>query len=743
MSIVDPKKIILFEEDWDYFPQAVPHWETTNTSWRDLAILYRREFGVRNSAFFMALLNPRLIGVDPHAPNLTSEQIQMISAECYLNPWYFFREVMRVPAKAGDNKISFRANRGNIPMLWGIFTRTNWYQIQIRQTGKSMTMLGLFCYLTYVRSRNTEVIQLTKDGDARTKTVEDVRSIRDLLPAYLWTLDSRDSSNKENVTYTRFKNKLSVKIPRSDKKQATNIGRGLTTPIFHSDETAFTKYIEIIVPAGIGAMGAARDEALSNGDLTSIIYTTTAGELDKREGKWAYEVFMRSAPFSESFFDCRNEKHLHQTVLNNVPCELSKATVRIGAQWNHAQLGFSDEWLAKTMNETEGDKLQKDRDYMNIWTNGSAESPLTAEMVEMIMAGQREIDHIEISPEGYCINWYIPRGQIETYMQNNKVVAGLDTSDAIGRDAIGLVMVDVETAEVVATGRFNKLSLLSFARWMANLMMRYKNVTLIPERKSSAIMLLDAIEEFLRQAGIDVFKRVYNTIVDRHADNPAMFEDLKLPLSMRDESWYAQRKRHLGFTTDARKRMELYSDILMEGIVETRGQLRDKMLCSEILGLVIKDGRVDHQDGMHDDMTFAWMLAMWFIKRAKKQIHYGIDPLKVMSRLPASVTGEIDPYEAYLNQQQAKLRQRVAEIYELLKTETNGLILDRLEAELLTYKGKIRGEDSASVSIDAMITKAREERANTYRQISRSSNERNISRNAWMTMGQYRPGGFF
>ncbi|EBU6828130.1 hypothetical protein DKS90_24175 [Salmonella enterica subsp. enterica serovar Muenchen] len=395
------------------------------------------------------------------------------------------------------------------------------------------------------------------------------------------------------------------------------------------------------------------------------------------------------------------------------------------------------------MNETEGDKLQKDRDYMNIWTNGSAESPLTAEMVEMIMAGQREIDHIEISPEGYCINWYIPRGQIETYMQNNKVVAGLDTSDAIGRDAIGLVMVDVETAEVVATGRFNKLSLLSFARWMANFMMRYKNVTLIPERKSSAIMLLDAIEEFLRQAGIDVFKRVYNTIVDRHADNPAMFEDLKLPLSMRDESWYAQRKRHLGFTTDARKRMELYSDILMEGIVETRGQLRDKMLCSEILGLVIKDGRVDHQDGMHDDMTFAWMLAMWFIKRAKKQIHYGIDPLKVMSRLPASVTGEIDPYEAYLNQQQAKLRQRVAEIYELLKTETNGLILDRLEAELLTYKGKIRGEDSASVSIDAMITKAREERANTYRQISRSSNERNISRNAWMTMGQYRPGGFF
>ncbi|MFE3952370.1 hypothetical protein ACFX2L_24215, partial [Escherichia coli] len=61
----------------------------------------------------------------------------------------------------------------------------------------------------------------------------------------------------------------------------------------------------------------------------------------------------------------------------------------------------------------------------------------------------------------------------------------------------------------------------------------------------------------------------------------------------------------------------------------------------------------------------------------------------------------------------------------------------------LTYKGKIRGEDSAAVSIDAMITKAREERANTYRQISRSSNERNISRNAWMTMGQYRPGGFF
>lgn len=52
MAAVSPKKIILFEEDWDYFPNAIPHWETTNKSWRDLAIMYRREFGVRNAAFF-------------------------------------------------------------------------------------------------------------------------------------------------------------------------------------------------------------------------------------------------------------------------------------------------------------------------------------------------------------------------------------------------------------------------------------------------------------------------------------------------------------------------------------------------------------------------------------------------------------------------------------------------------------------------------------------------------------------
>lgn len=740
MAAVSPKKIILFEEDWDYFPNAIPHWETTNKSWRDLAIMYRREFGVRNAAFFLALTTPALRNVDPHDPNLTQEQMMLVAYECYVNPWYFFREVVRIPPKAGDNSVPFEANRGNISQLWGFFTGTDWFQVQIRQTGKSMTMLAIFCYLLYIRSRSVEMIQLTKDGEARAKTVRDVRDLRDRIPAYLWTLSINDSTNKEEVTYKRFKNILSVKIPRSDKKQATNIGRGLTTPLFHSDETPFTKYIDIIVPAAIGAMGAARKEALANGDLTSIMYTTTAGELNTSEGKWAYGVFQRSAPFSEAYYDCKNREHLEQIIIQNVPCERSEAVPRIAAQWNHSQLGLSDEWLAQTMARTEGDKLQKDRDFMNVWTNGSALSPLSAEMILMIQAGMMDIKYVDISPQGYVLNWYINKDEVEPRMKKTKVVAGLDTSDAIGRDSIGIVLVDVETLETLAVGRFNKLSLHVFTEWLTKLLIKYENITLVPERKSSAVGMIDAMEVYMRNAGIDIFKRVFNTITQDSAKDPAAYQDIRMSASMRDEAWYANRKKAIGFMTNARTRLELYSEVLIEGIMDTRGSLRDKVLCNEILSLVIKDGRVDHPDGMHDDLTIAWMLAIWFIKRGKNQKHYGIDPLKVMSKLPSSLTENVDAYEAYLIEQESKARARVTEIYELLREETNPLQLDRLESELMSYRGKVKEDGGvALMSVDALITKAREERASRSRARQAIKRNREVGESAWRNMGHYAP----
>lgn len=76
--------MILFKQDWKYHPNAIADVNTSNKSFIRLSALYR-DMGVENHTFLLALHNPELIGIDPHSPDLTIEQIGLITAECKEN----------------------------------------------------------------------------------------------------------------------------------------------------------------------------------------------------------------------------------------------------------------------------------------------------------------------------------------------------------------------------------------------------------------------------------------------------------------------------------------------------------------------------------------------------------------------------------------------------------------------------------------------------------------------------------
>ena len=90
--------MILFLEDWEKkHPYAIVDTSTKNESWLRLAKIYQH-MGVKNHAFMLALHNPGLQGIDPFDPSLTQEQILSIIVECKDNPWYFFREILKLSA---------------------------------------------------------------------------------------------------------------------------------------------------------------------------------------------------------------------------------------------------------------------------------------------------------------------------------------------------------------------------------------------------------------------------------------------------------------------------------------------------------------------------------------------------------------------------------------------------------------------------------------------------------------------
>jgi hypothetical protein len=138
--------MLLFANDWDKFPTADVDRTTKNESFIRLAQVYKK-MGIKNHAFPLALINQNLRGIDPFAPDLTQQEVLMITMECFQNPWYYFREIARAPAGSGQDAVPVQANRANLALWWSFFNHVLFLLIQPRQTGKSFSTDTLMIYL--------------------------------------------------------------------------------------------------------------------------------------------------------------------------------------------------------------------------------------------------------------------------------------------------------------------------------------------------------------------------------------------------------------------------------------------------------------------------------------------------------------------------------------------------------------------------------------------------------------------
>lgn len=238
--------MILFYEDWfkEENRGARPDYETKNTSFLRVAAIYKK-MGVKNHSFLLALHDPTLKGVDPYNENLSDETKVKIAVECKRNPWYFFREVLRIPSTGTKNGISFIASRGNIGLIFLFLCHITLLLIMPRQTGKSMGTFGLFTYLIGIACINTTMFMLTKDNQLRLKSVENIKELLENLPSYLFLKSKKDTYNTESISIDRLGNRYITAVGQSSEAAANNIGRGQTLGIIHLDEGPFVPNIEI------------------------------------------------------------------------------------------------------------------------------------------------------------------------------------------------------------------------------------------------------------------------------------------------------------------------------------------------------------------------------------------------------------------------------------------------------------------------------------------------------------------
>jgi len=707
--------MILFEEDYQTkHPGSIIDMDTSNESFRRLALLYR-DMGISNHAFPLALHNPELVGVDPFDPNLTVEQIILIAAEVK-NPWYYFREIARAPGRASPEPVKYKAHRGNIALYWLFFNHVSLILEQIRQTGKSFGADTLMTYLMNGGTNNTQINLITKDETLRSANLARLKEVQDLLPYYLNLRRKNDLANTEMLSVKLLSNEFRSHLPNKSPKAALNVGRGLVSPVFHIDEAAFIYNIGITLPAALAAGTAARDSARAAGQPFGTILTTTAGKKDDRDGKYVYNMIQQSAIWSEKFLDARNEEELYEFIRKNSSQRAGdsrRGVLRVYASFNHKQLGYTDEWLYRAIEESNATGEDADRDFFNRWTSGSQSSPLTPEMAEKVRNSEDKNYYTEISrPYGYITRWYVSEQELEHEMRTEHHVMSLDTSDAAGGDDIGMTIRNIRTGAVTASGNYNETNLITFAEWIVNWLIRYEHLTLIIERRSTGSMIIDYLIVMLVAKNIDPFKRIYNRVVQDADEQTDRFKEIARPMFARDSSIYTRHKKAFGFATSAvgaTSRTDLYGTSLNNAIKYTGDSVHDKKTIDQILGLVIRNGRVDHAEGEHDDNCVAWLLSYWLMSQGKHLEYYGIDSAKILSQSNFRKQ-EIQSGDVYEQYYQEQLKQQINTLTEQLRNERDDFIARKLEFQLRSVVQKLDTYDNVHMSVDDLMKQLNQER---------------------------------
>lgn len=717
--------MILFEEDWKKYPLAIADTKTTNRSWVGICHILKK-MGVKNHMFPLALHTPELVGVDPWDPDLSEETKLAILMECTYNPWYFFREIVRIPPQSGDNPRPLGANRGNISMYWSFFNHVDFALVQIRQTGKSVSSDCLMLGLMYAFSSNTTMGLFTKDDSLRRFNIGRLKKAREYLPSYIYHRSADDVDNQTEFTYAVRNNAYKTGVAQKNEISANNLGRGQTMPIQQWDEIAFMTLVQVTLHAALASARAGREEAAEFGKPYGNIYTTTAGRVDTKHGKYVYDFFKEAAPWNEIYYDAPNRQTLYAMIRTNCkPKKNMVPKIMFYATFNHRQLGYSDDWLRNAISDAAVSGQAANMDFFNIWENGSTENPVPEEVRRDIRASETDPVFLKVERDYYITSWYIPENEIDEFMNTYPTVLGLDTSEAVGQDGIGFVLKDVRDMSTIAAMAINETNLYRYGKFIARFLVEHKKCTLMIEKKTVAQAIIDALLVYLPEHGEDPFRRIFNRVVDESKPGSQEYNMVvETPMHRRNPDVYQNFRKQFGFNTTGKSRDLLYSTVLSSYTRKAANVIRDKRLIDEICGLEVRNGRVDHANKGHDDMVVSALLCEYFVTRAKNLTFYGVDPLQIRTVENRKKKENKTPSEEMGELLQEQYREEIETLYAKLKKTHDVVEISNIEHRLQRLSVKLEDQDDEFLSIDAMIQQANQERE--HRRRARSLQRRSV-----------------
>ena len=578
-----------------------------------------KSLGIHNYYFMLEIYDYNIVNIDPYAENLTKDQISRIMTECTRNPWYYLREVCRIPDQGGVG-IPFKANRGNIAQTWLTLHGIDSWLCLPRQQGKTISFLCLLAWAYSFGTNNSTFIFVNKDSNNAKENLQRLKDIIDCLPVYLRfdQIMEEDENGKiklvkaaRNATSMKHpitKNRIIIKPKATSYESALSLARGLTSPILHFDEPEFTPYIKTIIENSVSTFETASRNAKKNGAIYCRAFSCTPGDLDTSMGQEAQEVLSHTTKWSEHMYDMRYDStndennELLQYVKNNG----GNGIVYI--EYSYKQLGLTDEWLRNMYNKIQNPIVVK-REILLQRIRGSSDSPFDQEDIEYIASMiQPVIDEMYIL-DHFRFDIYKKLERLTPYL------VSIDCSTGTNGDSNAITIINPYTVRPDAEFKCPYIGETQFEKLIIELVQQHlPRACIIIERNSVGDGIIDHLLNSPIRSNL-YFDKNKDLVEENLADASNNVSMLKRQ---------GEQKKYYGVYTNNQSREDMFA-ILFRRMAEFKDDFVTKNITDDIAHLVrFKSGKIAAAEGQHDDSIMSYLIGMYVWYHGNNLTAFGI-----------------------------------------------------------------------------------------------------------------------
>lgn len=569
---------------------------TTNQSFLDMHY-YLRHKGIKNNAFFLALYDTDLEGVDPRDPRLNLYMKKKILAECMRNYWYFIREVVRIPISGGEvnGGARYKLHRGNLALNFGFVLNWNMFLELPRQHGKTIAAIVRYLWCFLFGTRNSEFMFLNKKLDDSKLNLQRLKEIRAALPEYLrmdqqYGMDGKKlkaPNSVETITNPINNNKIKTAPSARNKILANSLGRGCTVPFIWYDEYAFIPFNWIIYQSATPAFSRAAQNARDMGGPYGMLITTTPGDLLTEEGQSANYTRVNATPFSEQYYDMTLEQLRDLLAVN------TKSTF-VYMRFTYQQLGSGEDYFDAMVKDLQNNWSAIRREVLLEWAQTATNSPFDKVDLDTVKTLLREpIREIMIGNCHYIFKVY------EDINFRYPPIIGVDVAGGFNRDSSAITIIDSRTTKVCADFNCNYIPVTDLARVVYELITVYMPNAVVNVERNGGYGA--AVLSYLLSKP-EIKKNLYYEIKDKVFEE--RYDGIRTIKTTKKVKVY-------GTDMTAKTRDQLM-EILKERMRYHKDKFISKRLYDELCQLEIKkNGRIEHVDDGHDDQVFSYLLALY------------------------------------------------------------------------------------------------------------------------------------